>query len=261
MATLDKKTARAVRANAGVRNAYQKSLDQLVREMSHSVEYWLEAAYKNNAPLMAVDALPSNELKKRIQELSKRWISRFDEMSKKIADRFVKQGKATTDASMMSALKDAGWTVQFKPTRMMSDAMNATIQENVSLIKSIPSEYFLEVEGIVMRGFTKGRDLHQITEELKHRYGVTSRRSATIARDQSNKLTATVTQARRLELGITQAIWVHSAAGKRPRHSHVQAGKDKRVFDVNKGLYLDGEWLQPGEAINCRCTSRSILPF
>lgn len=257
----NRKTARAVRPNAGVRLQYQRQLEKLVRDMAHSVEYWLEAAYKNNAPLMAQDALPSNELKKRIDELSKRWIAKFDDMAQKIAERFVKQGKQTTDAAFMSALRDAGWTVQFKPTRVIQDAMNATIAENVSLIKAIPSEYFTQVEGIVMRGFTSGRDLSAITEELRKRYGISYRKAATISRDQANKLTATVTKARRLELGITQAIWVHSAAGKKPRASHVKAGHDKLVFDVDRGAYLDGEWLQPGEAINCRCVSKSILPF
>lgn len=257
----NRKTARAVRPNAGVRLAYQRQLEKLVRDMAHSVEYWLEAAYKNNAPLMAQDALPSNELKKRIAELSKRWVAKFDDMAQKIAERFVKQGKQTTDAAFMSALRDAGWTVQFKPSRMVQDAMNATIAENVSLIKSIPSQYFTQVEGIVMRGVSAGRDLKQITDELQARYGITARRAANIAKDQADKVTATITKARRLELGITQAIWVHSGAGREPRPSHVKAGRDQLVFDVSKGAYLDGKWVQPGEEINCRCVSKSILPF
>lgn len=255
------KTARAVRPNAGVRLQYQRQLEKLVRDMAHSVEYWLEAAYKNNAPLMAQDALPSNELKKRISELSKRWVAKFDEAAQKIAERFVKQGKQTTDAAFMSALRDAGWTVQFKPSRMVQDAMNATIAENVSLIKSIPSQYLTQVEGSIMRGFSAGRDLKQITDELQKHYGVSARRAARIALDQSNKLSATVTQARRLELGITQAVWVHSGGGKKPRASHVKAGHDKLVFDVEKGAYIDGDYIQPGYLPYCRCVSKSILPF
>jgi uncharacterized protein with gpF-like domain len=146
-------------------------------------------------------------------------------------------------------------------TRGMQDAMNATIKENVALIKSIPQQYFLEVEGIVMRGFTKGRDLQLITEELQKRYGITSRRAANIARDQSNKLTATTEQARRVELGLFEAEWIHSGGGKEPRQSHVKAGKEKRRFDVCEGCLIDGEYILPGEKINCRCGSRVILPF
>lgn len=255
------KTARAVNASKGVEVAYRKRLDRLITEMSNSFEYWIESAYKAHPPRMAMDALPSAELNKRVKELGRRWIARFDEMAGKIADDFVNKGVKYTDSSFMSALKDAGWTVQFKITPVMRDAINASIQENVALIKSIPDQYLLEVEGIVMRGFQTGRDLHSISKDLQHRLGVTKRRAALISRDQSNKLTASVTRARRKELGITQAIWVHSGAGKHPRPSHLKAGKDKLIFDIEKGAYLDGKWVLPGEEINCRCSSKSVLPF
>ena len=50
---------------------------------------------------------------------------------------------------------------------------------------------------------------------------------------------------------------MHSHAGKEPRLSHV-AANGKR-FDVGKGISLDGKWVQPGEEINCRCTSRAVI--
>jgi len=265
MAAQKKKTARAVHANKGVEMAYRKSLDALVKEMSNSFEYWIEAAYKANPPRMetaiAQDALPSDLLSKKIAELSKRWIKRFDDMSAGIAERFTQSGRKATDSSFQSALKDAGWTVKFQITPVMRDAMNATIKENIRLIKSIPREYSLEVEGIVMRGFTEGRDLQYITERLKKQFGVESRRAAFIALDQSNKLTATVTQARRVELGLYEAEWQHSGGGKEPRHSHVLAGKQKKKFDVRKGCLIDGEYILPGQKPRCRCSSKTVLPF
>lgn len=263
MAKKPAKYVRAIRPNAGVEAEYRRALEKMVKEMSHSAQYWIEASYKANPPTLeiAMDALPSQELSKRIKEVARRWIKRFDDMADKIAKQFVESGRSTTDRAMMSAFKDAGWTVDFKMTRGMQDAMNATIKENVALIKSIPQQYFLEVEGIVMRGFTKGRDLQLITEELQKRYGITSRRAANIARDQSNKLTATTEQARRVELGLFEAEWIHSGGGREPRQSHVKAGKEKRRFDVREGCLIDGEYILPGEKINCRCGSRVILPF
>lgn len=267
-----KKTARAVQPNIGVERAYKKELERLVSEMSKSTEYWIEAAYKANPPRMeeaeiAEDARvgtksklaqewtslrsPSARMRKPMKELADRWIARFDEMSVNIATKFAVSGMKHTDAAFKSALKDAGWTVDFKVTPVMRDAMNATIQENVALIRSIPEQYFLEINGIVNRGFTAGRDLHYISQELQKRYGVTSRRAALIARDQSNKLNATVTQARRVDLGLFEAQWLHSGAGKHPRPSHLKAGRDKLKFDIRQGAYLDGKWVLPGQEINC----------
>lgn len=281
MPTKPVKTARAIRPNKGVEVAYRKALDRLIDEMSRSVEYWIEAAYKDNPPKLAVEMAedarvgrkskldqewtsvrsPAAMMRKPLRELSDRWISRFNEMADRIAERFAIQGAKHTDASFKAALKDAGWTVEFKMTPIMKDAVTATIQENVSLIRSIPQEYLMEVEGIVMRGFTQGRNLKAISDELQHRYGVTKRRAALISRDQSNKLTAAVTQARRIDLGLYEAIWVHSGAGKHPRPSHLKAGKDKLKFDVRQGAYIDGKYIWPGTEINCRCSSKVVLPF
>jgi uncharacterized protein with gpF-like domain len=279
--TKQPKTARAVLPNKGVEAAYRRELDKLIGEMSNSVEYWLEAAYKANPPKMeaaiAEDARvgtaskarqewsslrsPSARMRKPMKELSDRWIKRFDDMSASIAERFAVSGMKHTDSSFKQALKDAGWTVEFKVTPLIRDAMNATIQENISLIKSIPQQYLTDVEGIVMRGFTQGRDLHAISTELQARYGVTKRRAALISRDQSNKLTATVTQARRVDLGLYEAIWMHSGAGKEPRPLHLKAGRDKLKFDVRQGAYIGGKYILPGTEINCRCSSKTVLPF
>lgn len=263
MATQKRKTARAVHPNVGVQMAYRRAMDNLIAEMSNSFEYWVAAAYKANPPRIgvAMDALPSSELAKRVREVGKRWIKKFDDMATKIATKFAESGRKATDSSFQSALKDAGWAVKFQVTPVMRDAMNATIVENVSLIKSIPSEYLTDVQGIVMRGFTQGRDLKAISDELQHRHGVTARRAAFIASDQCNKLTATVTQARRVELGLFEAEWQHSGGGKEPRPSHVKAGKEKKRFDVRKGCYIDGEWILPGQKPRCRCSSRTVLPF
>ena len=56
-----------------------------------------------------------------------------------------------------------------------------------------------------------------------------------IARDQNNKATASMTRARQNELGITEAIWVHSGAGKHPRPTHVAMNGAK--YDVKKGMW------------------------
>jgi uncharacterized protein with gpF-like domain len=263
LAIAKRKTARAVHPNLGVQRAYKRAMEKMIDEMSNSFEYWLAAAYKANPPRMevAMDALPSAELSKKIRDLGKRWIKKFDDMAAAIAQKFTESGRKATDSSFQQALKDAGFAVEFKVTPVMRDAMNATIAENVSLIKSIPRQYAMEVEGIVMRGFIAGRDLKAITDELQSRYGITHRRAANIARDQSNRLTATVTQARRVELGLFKAIWIHSGGGREPRASHVKAGKDKKEFDVREGCLIDGAHILPGQLINCRCSSRTILPF
>lgn len=257
------KTAAAVRPNRGVEAKYRKDLARKVAEMHASIEYWLTAAYRKNPPRMAAlvaqDAAPSEKMKRVLNELAKRWIGRFDEYAPKIAESYLRGMFKTSDSAMRKALADAGWTVDFKMTGAVRDAFNASLQENISLIKSIPEKYLQQVEGVVMRSYAAGRDLETMTNDLRKLYPEAGRRVELIARDQSNKANAVVNRARQLELGITEAIWMHSHAGKVPRADHL-AANGKR-YNIAEGCLISGEYIQPGEEINCRCTSRPILPI
>jgi hypothetical protein len=71
-----------------------------------------------------------------------------------------------------------------------------------------------------------------------------------------------MTEARRKDLGITEAIWMHSGGGKHPRASHVAAGREKVRYKIGEGWY-DPEvkrFVLPGELPNCSCVSRAVIP-
>lgn len=256
------KTLAAVRPNLGLEAAYKKRLMALIDEMNASVTYWLEAQWKKTPPL-AADELPVSSIQSRMSDLGRQWQDKFDEAAPKLAEYFAKAAKDRTDAALKKILADAGISVPFKQTRSVMDVYKGVQNENVSLIKSIASEYLSEVEGMVMRSVTTGRDLGTLSKELQARFGITKRRAALISRDQNNKATAVITRARQAELGITQAVWVHSSAGKHPRPSHVAFAAGKLggpVYEIAKGAYLDGVWTWPGVEINCRCVAKSIIP-
>lgn len=253
--------ARAVWPNAGTRARYQKQMLREIGRMAASVEHWLPAQYRKEPPVLAEDASPADEMRRRLNKLRERWQDRFDAMAPTVAESFLRNQFKGTDVAMRAALKDAGWSVEFTMTPAVRDAFQASLAENVSLIRSIPEHYFTQVEGIVMRSYAAGRDLHTMVKDLKTLYPKAADRAVLIARDQSNKCNATVQRARQKELGITEAIWVHSHAGKEPRPTHV-AMNGKR-YKVDQGMWDKDiqAWILPGQLINCRCQSRSVLPF
>jgi SPP1 gp7 family putative phage head morphogenesis protein len=193
-----------------------------------------------------------------MKKLSTRWMAKFDAGSEKLAKLFADKTLAYTDIRWKKALRDIGFTVRPVMTENMQDAFSAIIGENVGLIRSIGANYLAQVETVVMQGVQNGRDLGFIHDELRARHGITKRRAALIARDQSNKATATITRVRQIDAGITKARWRHSHAGKEPRLEHVAA--DGKVYDVTKGMFLEGVWTWPGVEINCRCTSEPVIP-
>jgi SPP1 gp7 family putative phage head morphogenesis protein len=259
------KTARAVHANRGIEVKYLRALQSMIEQMDRSIVYWLTAGYRAEPPRVAAlvelaeDASPAGRIKKILADLAARWTARFEEFAPKIADAYLQGMFKASDSAMRAALKDAGWSVDFTMTPAVRDAFNASLAENVGLIKSIPAQYLQQVEGTVMRSYAAGRDLATMTAELKRLYPAASHRAELIARDQSNKANAVVNRTRQMELGITEAIWMHSHAGKTPRPSHV-AANGKR-YKIAEGCKIDGEFIQPGQEINCRCTSRPVLPI
>lgn len=247
--------------NAGVEAAYRKRLLRLVDEMAKSVVYWMGAGYRQNEPLiLAEDVDPADALRRRFAELQRRWQKRFDDAAADLADYFATAMAERTDAALKAALKKAGFTIKFRPTPAQRDILKATIQANVGLIKSIPQHYLGSVEGSVFRAVQQGGDLGQLTRDLQHHHGVTRRRASFIARDQGAKATSALGRVRQLELGIERAVWRHSHGGKTPRKTHI--AMNGKTYDIKEGMWdSDADrFIQPGELINCRCTSRSVIP-
>lgn len=250
------------RPNAGVAARYRARMDALVDEMDRSLAYWIKAAWRATPPdvPMALDAAPDVAaiFQRLMKRLGRQWQERFDDAAPKMAEWFTRRSMGTAERGYSQILKDAGFTVEFRPSPVVRQAYEAAINENVTLISSLPAEHISKVSAALMRSVSAGRDLGSFAKHLEEQAGVTKRRAALIARDQNNKATAVIVRTRQLELGITKARWKHSHAGKHPRPSHVAA--DGKIYDVAKGMHLDGKWTHPGEEINCRCTSESIIP-
>jgi uncharacterized protein with gpF-like domain len=255
----------AIHPNVGVEAEYRRRLQALIDRMTASVDWFTRAAYRAHEPkaaTLAMDALPADELKRRLSQLGDRWRKAFEEGADALAVYFATEAAARTDFALRQALKRLGITFKFEPTPAQADIMQATVHANVALIRSIPEQYFTQVEGSVMRAVQLGGRLDVLTKELQEHHGVTYRRASIIANSQNAMATSALHRARQLELGVTQAVWVHSGAGREPRPTHVAAGRDHVVFDVAKGWFDPHEraWIQPGQLINCRCVGRSVIP-
>ncbi|WP_267550363.1 phage minor head protein [Rhizobium rhizogenes] len=252
---------RPIHPNLGIEIEYRRQLLKLIDAIYKSVEYWLTARYRQNEPRIAQDETPADALRRSMKELSKRWLDKFDQMSGKLAEYFTQSVEKRSTAAMKKILRDGGWTVKFQITPAMRDVIDSVVHENVALIRSIPERYLTQVESIVMIGVQNGRDLQTITKGLQKQLGVTRRRAALIARDQTNKATASLSRARNLELGIEEAVWVHSGGGREPRPTHLRAGRDRVKFNIREGWLDPHEQrkIQPGELINCRCVGRAVI--
>jgi SPP1 gp7 family putative phage head morphogenesis protein len=125
-------------------------------------------------------------------------------------------------------------------------------EENVRLIKSIPSKYFSEIEKLVVEGVSSGRRWENLAEDIEERFSVAESSARLVARDQVGKFYGEVAKARQAELGITSYVW-RTMNDERVRPEHAE--REGERFEWSDPPE-DGN---PGHAINCRCFAEPDL--
>lgn len=213
--------------------------------------------------VLAMDAPPTvTKVDRALKQWGDKWQRKFDKLSRDVSKRFATRSFGSTDVALKAALKNAGFTVSFKPTKRSLESYKLVVADNVGLIRNLQQSLYNKIQQDTWASVRAGGNMAALSEKLHKSYGIEAKRAALIARDQNNKAHATLEAARRQELGLRQAIWQHSSGGKEPRPVHVAWGREGKVFDLDKGLYDpdEGQWVLPGTLINCRCTSRAIIP-
>ena len=264
-----------VRANVGVRVAYERELVNLIRQMHEDMMKTITSIYPD-IPGIAQGAPSVKQLHDAMEKMAKEWRKRFEQHAKAISEGFATGTLKSTDFAFRKGLQDAGFTVKFQMPKTLKNSIDGIVSENVGLIKSIASEHLSNVQGAVIRSVNAGRSMKSLTEELgeivtlKQKKGESDkslaarvrRRAAFIARDQNNKATAMIHRARQKEMGIEKARWIHSNASVHPREEHAEWSDEGRTYNVDEGMWSDvsGEFVWPGSDFNCGCVSASYIP-
>ena len=135
----------------------------------------------------------------------------------------------------------------------VADILDATIAENVNLIQSLPDEYYKKITTVVNNSINRKNSSSSIIKELKKIGIETDTRAKLIARDQTQKLNAAITQGRQEAMGIVEYEWQASGDERmRPTHRR-NNGKTFRWDTPPKDTG------HPGEDIQCRCIALPII--
>lgn len=260
------RSLKPIRPPVAIEREYHKKLKAMIKEMDKSLFWWLRAEYRKAERDLVADAA-TTDLRKKLKKLIKEWQKRFDEESGDIAKWFASKMQGYTTNNLRQQFSKAkltalGFDLKFTYHSQRERAIfNSIVEQNVNLIKSIASEHLTQVQGVVLRGIETGHDLGRMTEDLEHSFGVTERRAAMIARDQTAKASNNLSRQRLLDYGVTKGKWMHTSSGKTYRDSHVQM--DGEIYDIEEGCYDDdyGDYVQPGELVNCHCVCVPVIDF
>tara|TARA_R110000822_G_scaffold84867_3_gene199043 strand:- start:23807 stop:24574 length:768 start_codon:yes stop_codon:yes gene_type:complete len=248
-----KKKALPVKTPKHIEIKYRRTLKALTKKLRKEVSITIipllrqfESEYVNDAYAttleQAFDNLRSlyNNVHINARIISESFVNGSNEVNKQ---KFYSAMNQAVGVNLQSIVQNEG----------LEDILVATTRENVSLIKSIPEEYFKKIESTVFGGTIQGNRASSMIKEISHIGRVTEKRAKLIARDQTSKLNSALNQQRQQNLGVEEYIW-RTAGDGRVRDSH--AANNGKIFKWNEPPKETGH---PGQDIQCRCVAQPII--
>lgn len=137
----------------------------------------------------------------------------------------------------------------------IDDYTKMKIKENVSLIKSMRSDFTERLEKTIYQSINDGGGVGSIAKALTKTTQMTNNHAALIANDQTGKILGQLDGYRAQRAGASKYIWQSMEDARvRPKH---------QVLDGTIQIYEDpdggDDGMQPGEPIRCRCVALSIF--
>ncbi len=194
------------------------------------------------------------------------------------ARRFVGEANATNRDSMnaryraligVSPFADIGLKSPYAdaPTRRdaqtgVEGVLRARLRDNVNLITTIAPTALGQVEDVIQEGFRSGLRVEELAKSIAERFSVAESRAELIARDQTGKLNAQLSEARNREVGATRYVWQISGAPEgdgRVREEHLELQGQTFSYDDPPVVAKNGDRANPGEYFQCRCSAQPVL--
>jgi len=260
-----KKRLSQVRHSRKVEAAYEKSLINIVKAMHADIKKRIVPLLRSREGEFVLDSMIdrsttfddiTDEITKIFAAILAKYSSTsFDKSADKIAGRFARSSdKENKGRFTRSAPKSIGVSLSnIVETDGLKNVLKSTVSANVSLIKTIPQEYFKRVERIVFDGVINKSTAKSMIDKILETSTVTRSRAQLIARDQTAKLNSALTRERQIAVGVKEYVW-RTASDDRVRPTHKK--NNGKTFRWDKPPAATGH---PGHDIQCRCVAQAIV--
>jgi SPP1 gp7 family putative phage head morphogenesis protein len=157
-----------------------------------------------------------------------------------------------------------------EPRQGLAPWIDSFVTKNVDLIKSVATEQLGEMEGLISKATTGQVRVESLADDIMERFNVTESRAELIARDQTLKANANLTQLRQQQAGVTRYIWTCSGDERvrgRPGGKWADSDSDHWSLDGTMQDWTNppitnpktGARNHPGEDYQCRCTATPVV--
>ena len=273
-----RRPAKPVKPPESAERYYRAQLRSLVQAMAESIERHVAPTLKRIKPEYTADSW-SDDIEGSLEAAWAPFAGAAMEAAyQRLAREFVSRvTQETTERLVRSVNQAAG--VNLGPifeADGMRDFMRVSIEQNTSLISSVPEQYFKRVRTVVYEGVAGKVAPTTIASRIQEATGVTYRQARVIARDQNAKITSQVNERRQNQAGIKYYRAVDAGdervtgrpGGKYPNARISCWGIARKDIGYGKGVYTwkDGaSWggetgLHPGRHHPlCRCTASPVF--
>lgn len=217
---------------------FARALKKVARASGHIVEAHVDGHKIVN----------SHEMTKALQDYSRL----IEPWATRQAKRMLEQVSKSNKKAYITKSKELGETLHLNVAESQVGAQAAAMMhEQVKLIKSIPIEAGERAQKLALEAIYEGRRASEIAEELMNTTKVTESRATLIARTETARANASITEARASAVGATGYIWRTTMDGAE-RESH--AKMNGKYVEYSKPPTLsDGTKGHAGTFPNCRC--------
>ncbi len=261
--------------NAGDEAWYRHELLKLVRRMNKKVLKEVTRLFRSTTAknyYYAMDDSIASQARILLNQLTLEFESLFGRKSKPLSEEMVNKSNYSSRYDLKRSLKKltGGLTLSTNIlTTTLKEVVKGAVNENVNLIKSIPSKYLDQIKGAVTRSITTGNGLEDLVPAIQKYNGMTERRARNIALDQTRKVYNSINAERVKSYGVMRFEWVHSGGGHKPRPHHLYT-LNGQIFSYSREIpYEEGglpvidldteERGIPGQLPNCGCTMIPVI--
>lgn len=240
------KTGKPLKANEKIKNSYKRQLLKLNKTMYKDIAKRILEAYrtKNNVYIKQV----LNELENKYKVVS-------DYIASYVIGEFVDKTKKDLYKNY-----SMGWSYEYEKE------LQADIFNNTALIQDLPRKAIFEISQDVFNSVANDENKQSLEERLKTRFGITTRRAETIARDQTAKLFATMTEISQKSNGIEYYEWltanderVSTGKGGHKQLNHKIFKWEEEKEDRKPIIDSYGNTGKPAQRVNCRCVAIPVF--
>lgn len=229
VASAEMPTPQVIRMDENIQNKVERAFETVMRRMSMIFPVTILAAW------------------------SRQMIGKVGLHSKRTADRMINHGKSEDEKTDF---------IPLMVDHNLTEYYQNKVDENVGLIKSIPSLKLEAFKNQLVSMITADLPSSQIQKAIQNNFDITRDRARLIAVDQVGKLNGQLEEFRQKQLGLKRYIWRNSG--------------DSRVAGNPTGLYPDAKpshwdregkiyyWSDPPagghpkQRIRCRCWAQPI---